>query len=190
VGQAPTRPRHVEPRSQRKELPYLVTVAGADIAPFRLENRSTVVGRGPVDLQIDNDGLSREHAKLVRNTDGLYTIVDLNSTNGTWVQGQRVEIATLQEGDEIQLGPDIVLRFTRARAPVPTAGGGPDVEAKLTARELEVARLVSRGLTNAQIAQQLGISTRTVTSHLDHIYNRLGVRTRVALAHWVTLLDG
>jgi predicted ATPase/DNA-binding CsgD family transcriptional regulator len=50
----------------------------------------------------------------------------------------------------------------------------------LTAREVEVLRWVARGLTDAQIAEQLVISSRTVTSHLSSIYNKLGVSSRSA----------
>ena len=50
----------------------------------------------------------------------------------------------------------------------------------LTAREVEVLRWVARGLTDAQVADQLTISPRTVTSHLTSIYNKLGVTSRSA----------
>ncbi len=50
----------------------------------------------------------------------------------------------------------------------------------LTAREVEVLRWVARGLTDAQVAEQLVISPRTVTSHLSSIYNKLGVSSRSA----------
>jgi predicted ATPase/DNA-binding CsgD family transcriptional regulator len=52
--------------------------------------------------------------------------------------------------------------------------------ARLTVREVEVLRWVARGLTDAQVAAQLVISTRTVTSHLSSIYNKLGVSSRSA----------
>jgi DNA-binding CsgD family transcriptional regulator/Tfp pilus assembly protein PilF len=52
--------------------------------------------------------------------------------------------------------------------------------AGLTAREVEVLRWVAHGLTDAQIAAQLIISPRTVTSHLSSIYNKLGVTSRSA----------
>ena len=50
----------------------------------------------------------------------------------------------------------------------------------LTAREREIIRHVARGLTNREIAAQLVVSTNTVRSHLDHIYEKLGVHTRTA----------
>jgi DNA-binding CsgD family transcriptional regulator len=55
----------------------------------------------------------------------------------------------------------------------------------LSARQLEVSRLVADGMTNAAIGEQLGISTRTVTSHLDHIYVRLEINSRAALTRWI-----
>ncbi len=55
----------------------------------------------------------------------------------------------------------------------------------LTERELDVARLVAEGLSNPEIAERLFVSTRTVTTHLTHIYGRLGLSGRTALAHYV-----
>ena len=49
----------------------------------------------------------------------------------------------------------------------------------------EVAELVAAGLTNREIGARLYISIRTVTSHLDHIYTKLGLSSREALAAWV-----
>jgi DNA-binding NarL/FixJ family response regulator len=59
-------------------------------------------------------------------------------------------------------------------------------EAELTPRQLEVAQLVAKGLSNAEIAEYLFVSVRTITSHLDHMYTRLGIDSRAALATHVT----
>jgi len=50
----------------------------------------------------------------------------------------------------------------------------------LSHREVEVLRLVAEGLTDAEVAERLFISRRTVTSHMTSIYNKLGVNTRAA----------
>jgi DNA-binding NarL/FixJ family response regulator len=59
------------------------------------------------------------------------------------------------------------------------------VDVGLSARELEVATLVTDGLTTPQIAKRLILSPRTVSTHLDRIYARLGISSRAALARYV-----
>jgi HD-GYP domain-containing protein (c-di-GMP phosphodiesterase class II) len=58
----------------------------------------------------------------------------------------------------------------------------PPLPVNLTERELEVLRLLSRGLTKRQIADQLFVSHATVHTHTVHIYGKCGVSTRAALA--------
>jgi RNA polymerase sigma factor (sigma-70 family) len=55
---------------------------------------------------------------------------------------------------------------------------------RLTDRQHQIVRLVSEGLTNAQIASALGISAATVKKHLEHVYERLQVNTRTAAASY------
>jgi DNA-binding CsgD family transcriptional regulator len=57
--------------------------------------------------------------------------------------------------------------------------------APLTAREFEVARLVTEGLTNPEVAGELGLSPKTVSAHLEHIMSKLGVNRRAEVAAWV-----
>jgi predicted ATPase/DNA-binding CsgD family transcriptional regulator len=64
---------------------------------------------------------------------------------------------------------------------VPKASTYPD---DLTAREVEVLRLVAKGLTNAQVAEQLVISPRTVNTHLTSIYSKIGVSSRSAATRY------
>jgi DNA-binding NarL/FixJ family response regulator len=58
---------------------------------------------------------------------------------------------------------------------------GPVGEAPLSPRELEIAELVSHGLTNKTVARQLGVQEGTVKLHLYSIYRKLGVSNRVGL---------
>ena len=54
----------------------------------------------------------------------------------------------------------------------------------LTARELEVARLVAHGRTNAEIGDELFISAGTAKTHVANIQRKLGARNRVGIAAW------
>jgi len=66
-----------------------------------------------------------------------------------------------------------------------------DPLAKLSAREREVLELAARGLTNAQVARQLHLSTHAVKFHLASVYRNLDVLNRThAAARYVQLLRG
>src|SRR4051812_32920349 len=56
--------------------------------------------------------------------------------------------------------------------------------AALTARQREIAQLIARGFTNAQIAQQLVITPGTAANHVAMILQRLGVNSRTDVAVW------
>ena len=59
----------------------------------------------------------------------------------------------------------------------------------LTPRELEVAQLVSQGMTNRQIGEALVIAQGTASLHVKHVLAKLGLNSRVQLATWVTARD-
>lgn len=70
---------------------------------------------------------------------------------------------------------DAVLEFTREAA----AGSGCDPAfAALSRRERETLTLLADGLSNAEIAERLGISEKTVRNHLSHLFDKLGVWSR------------
>lgn len=63
------------------------------------------IGRNPdCSIPIDNLGVSRIHCQIERRGPGLYTVVDMNSNNGTFVRGERVNSHNLNDGDEFSLG--------------------------------------------------------------------------------------
>ena len=54
----------------------------------------------------------------------------------------------------------------------------------LTSREVEILQLVANGLTNRQLADQLGVSIRTVDAHLRSVYAKLNVKSRSAATRY------
>jgi pSer/pThr/pTyr-binding forkhead associated (FHA) protein len=71
-----------------------------------LVKEETLIGRNPTtDITLLDEGISREHALILRDeATGAFTIEDLQSTNGTKVNGKRVRSASLSVGDEIEVG--------------------------------------------------------------------------------------
>lgn len=78
------------------------------------------------------------------------------------------------------LRPEVLVALARAASgPAGASRGG------LSKRELEVARLVTAGLSNKDIAQRLFLSERTVESHVDHIMGKLKFHSRAQVAAWI-----
>jgi pSer/pThr/pTyr-binding forkhead associated (FHA) protein len=75
-------------------------------AEYALAAEETLIGRNPTtDVTLLDENASREHAIVTRDEEtGAYAIEDLQSTNGTRVNGKRVRSAELVDGDEIQIG--------------------------------------------------------------------------------------
>ena len=71
------------------------------------------------------------------------------------------------------------------QAPVNSSDSNPDdSQYELSKRELEIVELVSAGLTNQEISEELDISKRTVDNHVSNVLNKTGTGNRVALVRW------
>lgn len=86
------------------EVPHLlVTGSGAVESPHPLRKPKAIVGREKADVTIDDPTMSIRHFEIEQR-EGRYFLRDLGSTNGTRVNGSRVEAAELHPGDRIQAG--------------------------------------------------------------------------------------
>jgi hypothetical protein len=86
--------------------PALVVRSGGGMAgqSFQPPEGRTLIGRSPeCDIFLDDVTVSRRHAELVREGD-RFTIRDLGSLNGTYVNRRRIDSAVLEEDDEVQIG--------------------------------------------------------------------------------------
>jgi hypothetical protein len=93
---------------------------------FLLDSDLTLVGRHPdSDIFLDDATVSRRHAEFYR-LGGRFTVRDVGSTNGTYVNRERIEEAQLNEGDEVQVGK-FRLVFLLGPGTRPEFGGGSQV---------------------------------------------------------------
>jgi pSer/pThr/pTyr-binding forkhead associated (FHA) protein len=82
----------------------IVSIDGVVIKEVQLTKDRTTLGRRPYnDIVIDNLAVSGEHA-VVQMTGGQVYLEDLNSTNGTYVNGKAVKKQLLQDGDSVEVG--------------------------------------------------------------------------------------
>lgn len=110
-------PRGVRPGPQMalRENAVLVGIQGlAAGGTFALTTGDVAVGRdGENDIVLAENTVSRFHARLLRDKRGGFTVTDLDSANGTQVNGRPVRSAPLRSGDEIKIG-DNFFRFQAA----------------------------------------------------------------------------
>jgi len=91
-----------------------IVEAGKEVRTFRLrQDRAFAVGRAPGvnTISLDSKSLSAQHFKLVPH-EGGFAVVDLDSTNGTLVNGQKIRAHHLKAGDHIQAG-ELEFEFKR-----------------------------------------------------------------------------
>jgi DNA-binding CsgD family transcriptional regulator/tetratricopeptide (TPR) repeat protein len=179
----------------------------ARFEPFRGQHVANGAGpgvyMGPVELPLGQAAAALGQLDLaVEDLRTAASICDANGARGCAVQA-RVELAAAltrrqapgdrdealaalsaaaREADQLGMVPFTEwIEQLRAQRPAAAADGSP-----LSPRELEVARLVGRGLTNKQIGQNLYVSERTAENHVQHILTKLGLRNRSQIAAWAT----
>ncbi|GGM71886.1 LuxR family transcriptional regulator [Longimycelium tulufanense] len=133
------------------------------------------------------------HAQAVAAFDELGMPVEAARSRVDWARACRPDEPVVAEA---RRALDVARRVNarsladRARALLRELGARPAAPRSrpvpaFTARELEVSRLVAAGLSNAEIAERLYLSRRTVTTHLQHVYARLGLSSRTALTRYL-----
>jgi pSer/pThr/pTyr-binding forkhead associated (FHA) protein len=96
---------HISPEELEGGRGVLIVKRGPNAgSKFFLDSDSTEIGRHPdSEIFLDDITVSRRHAELRRDS-GAFSLHDVGSLNGTYVNRERVEEADLHPGDEIQIG--------------------------------------------------------------------------------------
>ena len=110
----------------------ILTLDGQELAQYELEKERYTIGRlADNDIHIDNMAVSGHHALIINILKDSF-LEDLNSTNGTYVNGKLVKKHALQEGDVITIGRH-ALKYVSGKAAAP-AGDADDFEKTMIIR--------------------------------------------------------
>ena len=163
---------------------------------FPITETRAVIGRDTdCQLPLMYPTVSRRHCEVWAAGDKVH-VRDLNSVNGTFVNGSRVRKQQLQPGDVLQIGP-LILQVVRAvesgervfevgvdqeATPIPEDARKTLEIMNLASRDQEIVKLLAGGYTEKQVAVHLKMSQDAVHSHVKNLYKRLGVSTRAQLS--------
>lgn len=102
------------PRVGGSRTAYLVIIYGADLGrKIVLGSAALDIGRSSKnDLVIDDESVSRHHARIMRSRDSAYVVGDMGSTNGTYVNDRLVTERELNDGDQLKVGRSIMKFMT------------------------------------------------------------------------------
>jgi DNA-binding NarL/FixJ family response regulator len=135
--------------------------------------------------ELKDEGLARVVVVLSERADGATVLealrmgVDGYIVKGTGLPGVGEQVLRALAGERV-VSPELEsVTVAELGRLVRRAREGTEVRASLTPREHEILLLISRGLTIQQIANRLGISPKTVETHVAKLYRKLEVRTRV-----------
>jgi DNA-binding CsgD family transcriptional regulator len=170
--------RMAESRDDRKraEVLYAYCLEGlAEVAGRRNDPERAVrlFGSAAALLEAAGDPLyahAQDRTRYERAVEALRSRLGGATFAAAWSEGRAMEMG---QAVEYALKP---------REP----SGLPAYPAGLSAREVEVLRLVANGMTSAQVARELFISPNTVNRHLSSIYGKLGVSSRAAAARFAS----
>jgi diguanylate cyclase (GGDEF)-like protein len=103
---------HIASRSAQAKKPCLISLTGNEIGQIHPLTSSLLIGRSSTtDLHLPGNAVSREHCRVYLSS-SCVIIEDLKSSNGTYLNGHRIDKEVLMDGDRIQIGRDNVLKFT------------------------------------------------------------------------------
>lgn len=162
-------------------MPSLFVIRGRDQGKrFELDRDIITLGRDSSNLiQLHDTEVSRRHAEI-RQEEGRYLIVDLTSSNGTFVNNQRVERHLLKNGDRLQIGRTLMVYTAPEEVTVLPAVESVDIVSQEQAREVAESRIISTvGQDNAGAMASASLSD---PKWLQQARSSLDIMYRIALA--------
>jgi DNA-binding CsgD family transcriptional regulator len=125
-----------------------------------------------------------------RRWEGLWARLDLASANlrsSRYVEATAL-IREVREASEAMGSEPLLARADELMRVAKGRGDQVEPWHPLTVREFEVAQKIADGLTNAMIGEELFVSPKTVSAHVEHILAKLGVSRRAEIAAWVSTI--
>jgi len=106
-------------------LRVTLTYKGTELKTYDTDKKEITIGRREdCDIPLDNIGISKKHARIYRK-ESSYWIEDLDSTNGTLLNGEKVRSAQLAEGDTVRVIKfELKISYPKAQPATPTPGPG------------------------------------------------------------------
>ena len=165
--------------------PVLIFIHGPKAGHrINLDQEELTLGRGAKnDVVLDDSLVSRVHAILMRRG-GVFLLEDLGSHNGTHLNDERLHgIRQVQHGDRIGIGKSRMMfedpsQLTDEKTEISDASEF--APSAFTQRQIQVLRLMARGLSNKQIGERLFVSERTAKAYVSSIFEKLQVQKRAA----------
>lgn len=157
------------------------TAPAIDHARGLVELAEGSTGKARVSLLAAVDGWA-QRGRAWEGTWALVDIARLHARTNQRAEAMRAAGAARDRG--LELGAPAIGQAATDVLRAVGRGGEPEAWAPLTAREFEVARRIADGLTNVEIAEELGIARKTVASHVEHILAKLAVERRSGVAAW------
>jgi DNA-binding CsgD family transcriptional regulator len=164
-------------------------------AAIKLSEGTNVVGRDPTcNIVLSDHSVSRFHAELSVHG-SIITVRDLNSRNGTYVDGKHIQSSAVRAGQQLHFGC-VKLHVVTAGANASESDADPETRSvsdvfesaptvfdkvPLSPAERRVFDLILSGHAEKEVAHRLEISRHTVHSHVRKIYEVIGVRSRAEL---------
>ena len=176
-------------------LAYLRPLSSAFLQPFPLSRGEWLLGRANKCALVVQGvhRCSRRHALIVALNVCVVTVQDLHSSNGTFIEGQRIDEATLKMGQKIEFGsvPFMLVdqqengselsTMSHADRSAEEAVDSFSLIADLSGAQQKVFSLLLEGSTEKEIGKRIHNSPHTVHNHIQAIYKAFGVHSRAKL---------